>query len=242
MSPPRSSRKPPASSREFATGSTGSGKSHLLRRWAKVYPRQLVLDVTGEWSSPRDFAGEIRWASNREELRQALQEVVRLPRWRVVVPPSRVDMEELTNLLVPEYRPGRTSFPRAVGGMALIIDEAAEVAGHGDAAKVKPLWLRGRHHGLSILAASQRAADVGRMVTSQSQRLAVLQTEEPIDLAYWRQSLRPEWYAAVLTLRQYEAVIVDRVKRRAAVYTTEGEIVRPIAAAGVGVAAQGAEE
>jgi len=236
-------RKPPPSQRDFIAGPTGSGKTHLLMVWARRYPRQLVLDVTGEWSNPRHFEGEVHWAADRVQLEKALDKVASLPRWRVVVPTERLDPEELTRLLVPIHRPGRSSFPRAVGGMALVIDEAAELASHADARKVRALWLRGRHHGLSILAATQRAADVGRMVTSQSERVAVLQTGEPLDLGYWRQALRPEWYEAVLALGYREALVVDRVKRTGGVYSTDGRLLRPVPMRSpVGVAEPGTAE
>lgn len=229
-SPARAPRKPPASQRTFVAGPTGSGKSALLMHWARAYPRQLVLDVTGEWASPSLFAGTVIYASNRPELLAALQQVAELERWRVVVATERITPEELTNLLVPVHREGRTSYTRAVGGLCLVIDEAAEMASHGQSHKIRPLWLRGRHHGLSILAGSQRAADVGRMVTSQSERVAVLRTDEPLDLAYWRSAIRPEYYQALLGLGQFQAVVVNRVRKVAGVYTTHGEMVRPIVA------------
>lgn len=218
----------PDSRRYYVAGPTGSGKSHLLRVWAGMYPRQLVLDTTGEWSSPEGFFnGEIQWAGTAGEVSKALKAVADFSRWRVVVPTERLEAEQLIQLLVPIHRPGRSSFPRAVGGMALIVDEAAELSPNNPRA-VRPVWLRGRHHGLSVLAASQRAADVGRMVTSQSEWVAVTQTTEPLDLAYWRGFLSAPGFEALLRLGAREAVRRDRVTQREHVITTDGRILREI--------------
>lgn len=217
---------PPPSRRDYVAGPTGSGKTHLLRVWARPFPRQLVLDTTGEWANLQGFAGEVAWAGDRVKLHAALQRFAALPRWRVVVPTSALEPEELVAMLVPMFQPNRASFTKAVGGLALVIDEAAEIAMNVTASKVRPLWLRGRHHGLSVLAASQRAADVGRMVTSQSERVAITRMMEPIDLAYWRQFLREEWFEALLALEERQAVCVNRVTQRAEVISTAGERIR----------------
>jgi hypothetical protein len=51
---------------------------------------------------------------------------------------------------------------------------------------------------------------------------------EPLDLAYWRQFLRVEWFAALEQLEDRQAVAVNRAKHTAAVITTAGTIVRPL--------------
>jgi hypothetical protein len=51
---------------------------------------------------------------------------------------------------------------------------------------------------------------------------------EPLDLAYWRQFLQVEWFAALERLEDRQAVAVNRAKHTAAVITTAGAIVRPL--------------
>lgn len=224
--------KPPPSERDACFGPTESGKSHLLRVWARKHPRQLVLDATGEWSEMAEPGRRVEYAEDMGQLREKLRECAKAPgKWRVVISTEVLtqgkgeNLEQLVQLLAPVYKPGRVSFTRSVGGLALIFDEAYEVCSHGRSHIVRPLWLRGRHNGLTILAASQRAADVGRMVTSQSGRVAITSTSEPIDLAYWKSTLPEEYYPHLLQLKERQAICYYRAERRASVITTNGVLV-----------------
>lgn len=217
--------KPGESERRAAFGPTKGGKTWLLRQWARPYQRQIVLDATGEWAEGEEPGREVAYAESMQEFGAELARLARQGgRWRVVISTEAVDLAALVQLLAPVHRRGRSSFTRQVGGLALIFDEAYEVCSHDKARIVRPLWLRGRHNWLSILAASQRAADVGRMVTSQSELVAITQTSEPIDLAYWRSTLPAEYYPHLLELKRWTALLYERSERSAKIITTEGKV------------------
>src|SRR3954471_10760723 len=115
---------PPASSRVFACGVTGSGKTRALRRlWLDRPPRALILDATGEWLSEKGARLAHDWPELIAELRRAAGR----PRWRLVAPSDELDPVDLVELLLT-WRAGALPYPRAVGGMALLVDELSAFA------------------------------------------------------------------------------------------------------------------
>lgn len=215
------------SERNYAAGPTGSGKSELLLTWAKDHPRIIEIDTTGESAARRPMDGNrpVEWARDKRELRTLMVELAAEPSWRVVIPSGKVEPTDLVNLLAPEYVPGEQSFPQLLGGVCLMIHEGAEVASQAKRYQMSPLWQRGRHHGLSILCASQRAADVGRMVSSQSNRVAIFSTMEPIDLTYWRGFLIERWYEQLQQLPRFHAIEVNRDEQTARIISSRGAVV-----------------
>lgn len=203
---------PPASQRVAIFGATGSGKTHLLRRlWLARTPRQLILDATGEFIREPGVIG----VSSDADLRRALYRQASRRDWRIAIPDDAVDLEALSGLLLPPFGSGRRSLSEAVNGLALVLDEAYQSCPHHAPPYIVNLFRRGRHAGLSIYAASQRPADVGRFVTAQAQWLAVCQTHEPNDLTFFRRTLPPAVSARIEGLEEHEALLFD-VRRRLA--------------------------
>lgn len=199
--------KPP-SLRTYSCGRTMSGKTTLLRNlWADRQARVLVLDQTGEFIEPGALV-----VDTMPQLVAALRQVAGRDRWRICAMIPETDYPALARLLLPGVQSRVRSYCEAVGGLALIVDECDLVAGRGADHAVTSLWRRGRHVGLSLIAATQRPADVHRVVTSQSQWISISQLHEGRDRDYIRALLPSSARDAFDGLQQYWALLLDTVK------------------------------
>lgn len=221
------------STRAFATGSTGSGKTYRLRTlFAERAPRVLVLDFLGsEWPK---WAGAVVVESAQAAAR-ALARAARHERWRIVwlLDPEDDGLPAILQLLAPG--PGASSYAASVGGMALLCDEVADLVpnGSGERSKLaRRLWRWGRHAGLSIFAGTQRLPDVHRTVTSQSRYLICCPQHEPRDLETLSAYLSPAAMAAARVLAPRQAVLWDVERRRGALLAPDGRILQPFDVAG----------
>lgn len=198
------SRSLPPSGRVFVVGSTGTGKTTLLRElWAKKAARLLVLDATGEWAGP-GWAEAFGLAQVADKLARAAF----APSWRLAAALDLEELPALAELLVPRHRP-REGFAGSVGGLTLLLDECDLAAPHGCGPEVRGLWQRGRHAGLSILAATQRPTGCHPVVRSQSRYLASSRLVEPAEVRYLERVMPLDAARAVPTLARGEAVIFD---------------------------------
>lgn len=167
-----------------AFGMRGSGKSHLLGDVARHFPRRLVLDFLGEHDGRIPGA---RYAWDLPETVDALRAAAKAgERWTVVSGMDERDVPALVSALMPSGRLSRAGFSRAVGGMMLECGEVDLIAPNhsGISDEVKSLWKRGRHHWLSLLTATQRAAETHRIITSMSDAVCSFRQHEPRDIAY----------------------------------------------------------
>lgn len=165
-------------------GMRGSGKSVLTARMASHFPRRLVLDFIGEY---QDRIPGARYAWDLPETVDALRSAARAgAKWTVVTSMDERHVPELVTALMPTGRLSHSGFSRAVGGMALECGEVDLIAPNnaGISDEVKSLWKRGRHHWLSLLTATQRAAETHRIVTSMSDVVCSFRQHEPRDIAY----------------------------------------------------------
>jgi hypothetical protein len=219
----------PASLRATVVGQSGSGKTVLLRElFVRRAARVITVDITGEWFTERgttpvgDFA----------ELVTQLRRLAGRASWHLVVPFDPAEREQLAALLIGESGAGRASaLSLALGGVALNCDELADFADQAAPPLVRALWQRGRHAGLSIFGASQRPAQVNRIVTANSQWLGICRVAEPLDLAYVRRATAPAVVAQLEQLPPYGAVLWDNVARRGYVLNAKRERVRDVGAA-----------
>jgi hypothetical protein len=167
----------------FVTGKTGSGKtSFLWARYLSKAPRVLAIDQTGEWVAREDALGAVV-ADGLSETLAALREVAGRPRWWVIAVLDNDDIEALAEILLPRGRllDGPVS---KLGGFALYLDEVDKVVGPYGASSLRDLWRRGRHAGLSVLAATQRIGNVSKEVTSQADTIGVLSLHDVADVQY----------------------------------------------------------
>ena len=211
---------PPPSARVLVTGSTGSGKTSVLRAlFLPRFPRVIVLDFLGtEW---QHYIRPEMTATTVGQLLTLLRRVRRESRWTILCqwPEDSPATAWLVNFLQPVA--GRPSFVAAVGGICLYNDEIDLLAPAGSATpEVKTLWSRGRHVGLSILAASQRLPHIHRVVSAQSQFLGICQQHEPRDLDAVARYIPPGILGEATGLAPFDCLIWEPGAQR-------GQIVRP---------------
>ena len=183
-------------------GRTGSGKTELIRRvLAPAHPRRITIDVTGECEElypnahvavgfPDALRALETWASRG------------LERWHLVAVLDAQESAALAATLVPIYRPGKKALSADLGGVCLECSELdVYLPVSGANATVTAAWTtvlaRGRHASCSIIAATQRPAQVARIVTSQASRVIAFATHEPLDV---------QWLARVGGARYARAV------------------------------------
>lgn len=170
---------PAPSARVTVLGSTGSGKTfYIVRRWWPQARRLLVLDHIGEWSAHTNAIGY-------DGVLAAMREHAHLREWRIFATVTIPEIHALAEKLLP-YPELSRSPALLLGGLTLSIDEVDRVIGFGAGSDLRDLWRRGRHVGLSVLAASQRPSNVSKEVTSQSSLIALLRIHEPADVDYTR--------------------------------------------------------
>lgn len=219
-------REPPASSRVFVTGGTGSGKSTLLRRsLLPQVPRAIIVDPVGEFRRER-FKDRNARVFDLAEIPGALRTLTRRERWRLVADIPASSFPILARSLVPERLAVEPSLALAVGGCTLVCDEIHTIASHSAPQEVQELWQRGRHVGLSILAATQRPAKVSRTVTSMSQVLIACQTHEPADLAYLRDIFPRSVHQELQELARYHALVWRVQDGCGALLAPDGSVLR----------------
>ena len=209
-------KPPPASSRVFAVGATGTGKSHHLRRvLLPRYPRAIVLDYTGDFLNNRKDLGEgTHVAESFEDLGRLVRQLAaRRERWRVLAYLNDDDTERLTRALVPTRMVTGPSIARALGGCALVCDELSLFVRQNASPERLALWRMGRHCGLTILGASQAPADVHPLVRGQSRWLVLFHLHEPRSVEYFEKAIPAE----VLDIRHefaaHECLLWDAEKR-----------------------------
>ena len=207
-----------AAAHVFATGITGSGKSHTLRElFLTRYPRSLVIDAMGEHAAkPAAAPGSKVYIAN--DVQTVLHAMRRAPaegaRWQIIANIDPRDVQQLVPVLVPPVVQAGNAYPLHVRGMALLCDELDLIAPSNAKPDVVGLWRRGRHLGLSILAATQRPAGVSRLATAMCQYLVVCKTTEPSDVDYLRDFMPAAAHAELQRLQWQWTVLVETASGR----------------------------
>lgn len=183
----------PPSERIFVTGISGSGKTTTI---ADIYlartQRYIVLDQTGEWQGQTDA-----YCLTLDDVYQTVRQLSRRGRFRIAYSPADNRFNDLVRWLVP--MPDLTRSPvRMLGGLTLVVDEA-DVVGRFNPSLLD-LARRSRHTGLTIIAATQRPANVSRELTAQCRQIIAHRLTEPRDRDYiidamrWDQAQADRWH------------------------------------------------
>lgn len=205
------------STRIFAAGATGSGKTHFLRTQViPSTPRAVFVDFVGEWERRRgELRGRVLVATSLGETASALRELARVREWSLVAQLDPDEFPALARLLVPpKFTDEAPVYARAVGGLALVCDELDLLAPHNAPAEVLGLWRRGRHAGLSIYAATQTPASVHPIVRGMSRYLALCQMHEPNAVKYFAATVPANVLARLTALPPHEVLLFDAHTRR----------------------------
>ena len=170
-------------------GRRGSGKSSLLMRWADEFPRVLVLDDLHEYApTGEDEADDYAYTLEDaiEQLRTGAQAE---PPWIIYAGIDAEQYPALIAYLMPAQA-GAKGYAQAVGGVCVVCGEADQLAPNhaGIDSRVKAMLHRGRHYGLSLLAATRRPTEMHRDVTGLADIVATFAMHEPRDVRWLEQS------------------------------------------------------
>lgn len=192
-------------------GTTGSGKTALIAEHiGPRHARRITCDLVGECRKLYPDAIHLTaFAQLFPVLRRLNDHGV--DRWHIVAQFTVAEIGKLITALVPTGPDASRSLSLAWGGLALEIfelDLVAPVDRSEEATRlaVKTAYARGRHFGLSILAATQRPHMIDRIATAQSTYVVTFQMHEPHDLAFLKRCGGSAFAELARTgLRQYES-------------------------------------
>lgn len=89
----------------------------------------------------------------------------------------------------------------------VLLEEADLIARPGQEPEIlRRLAAQGRHLGLELVACSRRPAEVSRHLTGNADELNIFRTQEPRDLAYYRQFIPADAVDAVSALHKFQYV------------------------------------
>lgn len=170
-------------------GRTGSGKTALIAR--KIGPRharRITLDMVGECRALYPRAAHAAGLPDLVRILRSLHEH-HVPAWHIVAQLGTREIGELIRLLAPVGTASEYSLAAAFGGVALEIFELDIIAPVDRSERdtreaIRNAYARGRHYGLSILAATQRPHQIDRIATAQSTYVVTFQMHEPADLRW----------------------------------------------------------
>jgi hypothetical protein len=206
--------------RVFVSGPPESGKSQLLAaEFTSKTPRVISIDITGETAERNPDA--LR-TYGLEDLRQTLKECSRWRRWHVAAQLEEHELGACFAMLAPAPKSDDAiSFCRAVGGVAIECGEAAFLAPNGRLAnEVKAAFNTGRHHLLSLYMATQRPANVDRVVTASSPIKVAFGHREDRDLEFWRKEISAAIADVIAELPPYHSIYYVQAENR--VYVRDG--------------------
>lgn len=218
----------PHSERVLVCGQTESGKTYFLRNRVMLrHKRILILDRTGEWYVREPQAPS---ASNLGQCFGLLDAYAMRDRWRLIASLNNDDARIIAERLVgvPDVRQG---YSYNVGGMALVLSEVdLLVPVANPPSELRSLWRRGSHAGLSVLADTQRPANVSKEASSQCQQLVFFGLYEPNDLRYMREQLGVVYTVARKWLdgEDYRCVVWDQHTRQLSLMAPSGAIMRTV--------------
>lgn len=171
------------------TGKTGSGKTALIAHHiGPRHARRVTLDFTGECRKLYPHAVEAVGVLRVIDTLRAWDNK-NVQRWHLVAALEVPEVATLVDLFAPKYDGKRRGLAELYGGVALEcfeldlimpVDRSTGETGHA----MRHAFARGRHYGLSILAATQRPRMIDRMATAQSSALVTFTMHEPDDIKF----------------------------------------------------------
>lgn len=170
--------------RAFVSGSSGNGKSTLVKEMIRKERRLLVWDPLGEYQ--REFP-EMQVVQTLPDLAKAMFQrrsfkIAFVPDWEG----DTVRMfNELAKILFKLQGPFQVSEGRRGAPVTLIVEEADTAypsrAMKADYASIESLARRGRHFGIYIAWVSQRPSQVNRTARGNLDLVAVFYQSDPDD-------------------------------------------------------------
>lgn len=196
-------------------GRTGSGKTQLLAKLiGPRHKRRITIDLLGECE--KLYPNALKARSVEQVIKgMAKLHAADVMEWHIVASIDVPDVGKLVHLLCPTGTASGRSLSAAWGGMALEMFELDLIAPVDRSEKstreaIKTAYARGRHYGLSILAATQRPHMIDRIATAQSSYVITFQMHEPADLQFLERVGGKRFSElARVGLKQYESAWYD---------------------------------
>lgn len=187
--PPKSNPLFAATSVTTILGSRGCGKTFLSRTIQKLYPRVIIIDVTGEYTDGVE-------CHTFDEFCDALKESLKQEKFRIIFH-SHMDAgdEERDHIdHIIRLTMIRSAAPEAKFNNVLLVCEEVQNYSNTHALPqyLKKCLLIGRHHGVACIFTSQRPGEVNKTILSQSHNVFAGTCAEPNDIKYLSQRLGPE--------------------------------------------------
>lgn len=170
-------------------GRTGSGKTQLIAKHiGPRHARRITVDLVNECRKLYPHAVTARTLADVVRLLRAFHERS-VNQWHIIAALEIRDVGKMIQMLAPTGTQAEFSLAAAWGGIALEIfelDILAPVDRSEPATReaIRSAYARGRHFGLSILAATQRPHQIDRIATAMASHVVTFQMHEPADLQF----------------------------------------------------------
>lgn len=170
-------------------GMSGCGKSTLTGKISKLFTRKIIFDRLGEWTIENDGNEHSSTVSTYSEFQSIYREFHSFDSFLILIRPRPgMDQEALltlTNEILSLVYSVET-YERQ--GLAIIFEEVWLYAPlHSIPPWFQETMLTGRHQRISIIANSQRPANVSKTLVSQSRHVFVGQYFEFRDKKYFEE-------------------------------------------------------
>lgn len=169
-------------------GMTTSGKRVALwNNFVSIHRRVLIVDSLGEWvESPVkglrvDGIEETLWAIDKATNAGNA--------WRIITCLDEQSISKLARIIVPN-KAYENSAVAAMGGMALYLPEVDQQIAPHVYDRVRDLWRRGRHVGLSCYADTQSISSCSKEVVKNVDALGMMATTHSTDLDVFEKEIR----------------------------------------------------
>lgn len=168
-------------------GMRGCGKTHLSRKIQELYPRVVIIDVTGEYTDGIE-------CYTFEDFAKALTDSLELEKFRIIFHSHMDAGAEEKEVIEHCIRLAliRSSAEEAKFNNLLLVYEEVQnySSAHSMPHYLRYSYLTGRHHGVAILATSQRPAEVHKTILSQSHNLFAGLCQDPNDIKWLSSRLK----------------------------------------------------
>jgi len=175
-------------------GRRGCGKTTYIKSILQNESRLLILDTLGEFESESVVTNSIEFIDALESKIGGY--------FQIVFRPYNVDPNKAFEVIAKSAW--------IVGDLTMVIDEIDILASPISVPFELSRNLRyGRHRGLSLIAASRRAAEIPRLLTSQSDSIVSFNQTEPRDIQYLTSCCGSLFAEMTTKLQKFEYLLFD---------------------------------
>jgi energy-coupling factor transporter ATP-binding protein EcfA2 len=166
-------------------GLRGSGKSTLTRILAEPYAKRVIFDITEEWND-----SQFRYVHNFKEFAAVYREIFTEETYTIIVRfefglSDDIIHQETDQIISLLYKAGKDTELESL----IVFEEAHNYfPNHTLSPLMRSLLTQGRHAHINIIANTQRAASISKLLISQSAEVYMGQQFESNDINYLRET------------------------------------------------------